>query len=368
MTPAEKRVNQAKINLFTAKSSTFFSVLLAQLKIIWDPNFPTAGTDGIRLVLNPNFIEPLDIKETIGLLLHEVMHVALEHVNRRESAQLDKTIYNIAADYVVNGMLDNWGYKLPADGYLNHRFDNMSTRQVYDEIKDQIPPKTKFVCDILEGDGKDSEEEHHEKVITNIVKAVTQARLNNDWGSIPGEVAKKVEEILNPKLPWEVILQDYMANYKKEDYTWSRPNRRYWPETYLPSMHSEGLDQITVGIDTSGSINQAMFDAFMAEVTYIFDTMKPKRMRVMTFDTHVRDDLVFEEGDTLEGLQCAGGGGTNVQPLINAIVKDCPDFALIFSDLELSMPDLSKVDSDLFWIKIGKGGCTPKKGTIIEYS
>lgn len=368
MTPAEKKINQAKINLFTAKNTTFFSTLLAQLRIEWNESFPTAGTDGIRLVINPNFIEPLSLKQTIGLLLHEVMHVALEHVSRKESANLEKIRYNIAGDYVINGMLDNWGYELPENGYINHKYDTYSTRQVYDDLENIAIPKN-FVVDILPstGDG-DNEEEHAERVITNIIKAVTQAKLNNDCGSIPGEILIKVEELTNPKLPWNVILQEYMSSYNKDDYSWTKPNRKYWPEFYLPSAIGENLDQITVGIDTSGSISQKDFDAFIAEVSYIFDILKPKKLRLMTFDTEVRDDKEFTEGDSIEGLTCFGGGGTDIHPLIKSIIEDSPDIVLIFTDMEFFMPNLDSVQSDLFWIRIGKNKKIPTKGILIEYN
>jgi predicted metal-dependent peptidase len=369
MNKEEKAINKAKLKLFTSKDTAFFSNLLAQLKIEWVEHISTAATNGTHLYLNKDFVTSLNINELIGLLLHEVYHCALDHMNRAKSADLDYQIYNIAADYVINNQLDNMGYKLPEIGLIDHKYDGWSTRQVYDDIydnADKIP--SGFEIDIImETPEGVSESEHHEEVLTNVIKAVTQARLSNQHGSIPGEIARRVEDIVNPKLPWEAILQDYMNAYKKEDYTWSRPNKRFWPDVYLPSMRSESLDQITVGLDVSGSISQKDLNAFMAEVRYIKDILQPRKLRIMSFDTKVRADNTFEEGESIEDFVAYGGGGTNINPLIKSVRAEEPEIVLIFTDGEFDMPDLSKVHSDMYWIKIGSYKFNPTKGEVIDF-
>ena len=363
----EKVINKSKLQIFTTRETTFFSSLLAQLKIEWVEHIPTAATNGLSLYLNKKYIDGLSQEEVTALLLHETYHCALDHINRCKSADLNPMVYNIAGDYVINNDLDKQGWKLPQGGLIDHKYDGWSTRKVYDDIFDNAQ-HIKFEMDIIPNCPKEmSKEEYEETVTSNIVKAVTQARLANDYGSIPGEVAKKVEKILNPKLPWEQILQDHMSSYKKEDYTWSRPNRRYWPDMYLPSMKSESLDQISIGIDTSGSITQEHINAFMAEVKYINDVLKPKAIRIMTFDTRIRSDATFEEGESIDDIKLLGGGGTSIHPLIRTLKEDSPEIAIIFTDLEFGMPSLSSVQSDLFWIRMGKYENPPNKGVLIDY-
>ena len=212
-----------------------------------------------------------------------------------------------------------------------------------------------------------SKEEHQERVISNVVKAVTQAQLANDPWSIPGEVARQVEKLIDPKLPWHQILQNYMSAYAKEEYTWARPNKRFWPDFYLPSMHSEALNQITVAIDVSGSIMQEDLDAFMAEVRYVFEILKPKKMRILGFDTKIHDDLEFVDGDALEDVSLTGGGGTNCRPVIQTLKKDEPEIALIMSDGEFSMPSFAGISSDVFWIIKGDENWTAPYGQVIYY-
>ena len=83
--------------------------------------------------------------------------------------------------------------------------------------------------------------------ITNIiVRAKTQAMASgrNIKGDIPDEILRTIDELLNPKLPWQVILHKFLDTRVKEDYSWARKNRRYH-SAYMPSLHSHGLGNLT---------------------------------------------------------------------------------------------------------------------------
>jgi predicted metal-dependent peptidase len=171
-----------------------------------------------------------------------------------------------------------------------------------------------------------------------------------DQGSIPAEVLRHVEDITKPALPWKMILQNHMNGYAREDYSWNRPNRRYMASgMYLPHRWSEGLNQITCGDDVSGSMSQQDLNEIFNEQKFIWETLKPTKMRVQTFDTKVHMDKIFVEGDNLEDLKLKGGGGTNVQPLIHSIKKEIPEIALIFTDGYFSTHDMAGTEAtDIF--------------------
>ena len=68
-----------------------------------------------------------------------------------------------------------------------------------------------------------------------------------------------------------------------------------------------------------------------------------------------------------DDIKLLGGGGTSIHPLIRTLKEDSPEIAIIFTDMELNLPNLTNVPSDLFWIKIGKYDNTPNKGVVINY-
>ncbi len=46
-------------------------------------------------------------------------------------------------------------------------------------------------------------------------------------GKLPGSLNKLVEEILNPKIRWEQVLERFMENCNQDDFTWLVPDRRF---------------------------------------------------------------------------------------------------------------------------------------------
>jgi predicted metal-dependent peptidase len=134
-------------------------------------------------------------------------------------------------------------------------------------------------------------------------------------------------------------------------------------------MKSEALDQITVAVDCSGSISSADMDAFMSEITYIWDMLKPKKLRLLAFDTRIQDDFEFNEGDCLDTPGLHGGGGTHVEPVLKTVQDDCPEITIIFTDGYFAVPPLlSEINSDIFWIiKNNSSDFSLPIGTVINY-
>src|SRR4051812_21784064 len=82
---------------------------------------PLAATDGTTIYYSAGF-EALPFPEQVGLVAHEVLHVALRHAQRfidlqRLLGDVDLQLYTICADAIVNSTLGhlNW-LRLPASG------------------------------------------------------------------------------------------------------------------------------------------------------------------------------------------------------------------------------------------------------------
>lgn len=66
---------------------------------------PTMAVSIDKLYYNYNYVDSLTYAEFVFVVLHEIAHVALQHVARIENR--DPTFWNIAADYYVNALLVN---------------------------------------------------------------------------------------------------------------------------------------------------------------------------------------------------------------------------------------------------------------------
>jgi len=367
----KKRVSKAKMALFSrGLGTTFFSALLSGLRIEITDGTPTASVDGLTMRFNPHFIHPLPTEELLGLMMHELGHVIYDHIGRALAWSLDHKLWNIAGDHYINLWLLALGFKLPPKGRHDPKYKGWSTMQIYKDLQKNPPPNDPgYMYDLAPKPPGMDENTLRERINSNILKAVDIAQARKDAGSIPAEILRHVEAITNPVLPWQTILQNELSGLAKEDYSWSRPNRRYMPHgIYLPHRWSENLDQITCGDDVSGSMSQNDLNEIFHEQKYIWEVMKPTRMRIQTFDTHVHMDKVFTEGDTLDDLELMGGGGTNVDPLIQSIKKEMPELALIFTDGGFPPPDMTGTDATkIFWIIKGNKGFTNPVGKIIHF-
>ncbi len=87
----------------------FFSNLFRKLHFQYSFALPTAGTDGIRMIVNPEFFERLNIRQKVFIIMHEIMHCALTHMTRAKEHGFDTWKSNIAGDYEINGLLEQDG-------------------------------------------------------------------------------------------------------------------------------------------------------------------------------------------------------------------------------------------------------------------
>ena len=99
----------------------------------------TAATEGQHIFFNREFFESLSTKEVEFVLCHEILHNVFDHFSRVEGRQ--RNIFNIAADYCVNGQLvrDRIGEQ-PKKIKLFHdsKYYGMSAEEVYDKIFEEF--------------------------------------------------------------------------------------------------------------------------------------------------------------------------------------------------------------------------------------
>ena len=94
-----KRLQTARMDLM--KTQPFYALLLMHLKFALDLTCETAYTDGERIAFNPDFLKELDDRELQFVLMHEILHVVLQHCFRHQS-DYETEAFDVACDIVVN--------------------------------------------------------------------------------------------------------------------------------------------------------------------------------------------------------------------------------------------------------------------------
>ena len=327
MEDLQKALNKAKIALMSRPDSAFFTTCCFSLKHLWDATVGTAYTDGYVIGVNPTFFLNLDPEERIFLMLHETLHVAYLHMLRR--GDRDPQRWNIAADHVINLQLLERKFKMPKEGLADPAYKGLSVEQVYD----LLPPQQTIEIELDIRDSAQPPGELEQHVQDIVVRAAVQAKIQGDTpGSIPGEIQLFLDKLLNPKLPWQRILQKYVQSYSKSDYTWRTPNRRFFPDHHLPSLHSESLIDLAIAVDISGSVSDKEFQHFVSEAAGILRMMKPNKISLIQFDTEIKSIDEVRTLQELSQITFTGRGGTCIVPVLTWAAEKKPQLLLVFSD------------------------------------
>ncbi len=121
----EEAVSRA-LRYAVSRSAGFAAIALWCPYVIDSGREFVACTDGRTIRYGRGFFTypPL---EQAGIVVHEVLHVALRHIPRMKKARYDPLLWNLCADAVINEAIPKLpSVKLPSDGVF---FDKLLTRE-----------------------------------------------------------------------------------------------------------------------------------------------------------------------------------------------------------------------------------------------
>ncbi len=306
----------------------FFGNMATRLKIIEGSDWlSTAATDGRAIYFSRPFFEKLTTKQIEFVIAHEIMHNIFDHMGRREGR--DPKIFNIAADYCVNGQLvrDKIGDTIPEiKMFHNPKYYGWGAEQVYDDIYDEMEDQELEALGQLidehidwESNPKDGSsrpsysKEELKKIRDEIRDATMQAAQAAGAGNVPGSVARMIKELTEPKMNWRQLLRQQIQSTIKNDYTFMRPNRKGWHmNAVLPGQQFQETIDICVSIDMSGSIGDDQAKDFISEIKGIMQEYKDFKLKLWCFDTSVHNPANFDgyTADEFDDYEPMGGGGT----------------------------------------------------------
>lgn len=331
---AQKALDKAKIQLMSSPDTAFFTTVCFSLKHQWNDKIPTACTNGRWVHYNPEFFMKCSPAEQVGLMLHETLHVVFMHMTRLN--ERDPMKWNIATDYVINLIIKDRGFELPKGALLDDAYRDMHADEVYDLLPEpdpKDPPEIHFEMP-KEDDGSPVDPNQVKDDIGDVlVRAQIQSKLAGDKaGTIPGEIEVFLNRLLKPKLPTGKLLRRYFNGFARTDYTWMKPNRRFFPEHHLPSQHGEALGHVAIAVDASGSVSDGEFTRFISEIAGVFRKHKPELITLITFDTSIRQVDEIKSAKDLHKISFKGRGGTAIRPVVDWAVEHQPKVMLVFSD------------------------------------
>jgi predicted metal-dependent peptidase len=367
-TTAAKRIQKARTTLLL--DHPFFGTLLFRLKGRETSSVKTMATDGVSLFYNPDFVAALSAAELTGVLAHEVLHPSLQHHVRRGNRGTKG--WNMACDYAINPLVIDAGLALPKDVLIDNRFRGMSAERIYNLIEEEDDdggqqddrqgssedspdgrgrdkdepnsPETPGgfgqvldAPDAADAEGKDADEQARDWQIA-VEQAETISKLA---GKLPAGLERSLQGAEEARVDWRELLRRAWSETTPSDYSWMRPNRRHiWQGLYLPGVQREGVGEVVIFVDCSGSINARQLSLFEAEVRSILEGQRPERVYVVYFDAQVHKVDVYEAGQQIH-LTPVGGGGTDFRPCFQWVEYSHvrPQILVFLTDLYGTLPD-----------------------------
>ena len=341
-----------------------------------DPKWcKTIGTDARAFYYNPEYIASLTLEQTQFALAHEALHCALSHFARREHRVRDR--WDIACDLAINPILIKEGMTAVPGALYNIGYEGMMAEEIYPLVKEndeQQPhdehlygqdsqrsgdsdtanaPQPNEADDAGDSGGSGagqgaatappeplSEAEKEQLSIQWRQRLAGAAQQAMQAGKLGGSLRRLVDHLLQPQLPWRMLLARYMTAASRDDYSYMRPSRREG-EAIFPSLRSSQTE-IVVVLDTSGSIKAQEMREFVTEVDAIKGQLRARiTLQACDAELSAAGPWIYEpwEKFTLPtGMR--GGGGTRFTPVFDWLDQqgETPDLVVYFTDAEGEFP------------------------------
>lgn len=332
----------------------------------------TGATDGKHLFYNKKWYDSLTFSKQIGFVAHEVMHVVLLHITRRNNRHPKK--WNVACDYAINNFLIKEGFILPDGGLVDDQYDDMTAEQIYDVLPEPPGGWDAISIDfggcggVLDHPDSDGTQGTLDNLETELKVAINQAAEGAKMaGKLSGNLKRIVDDVVKPKVCWKAVLSRFLRGDSKSDFSWIKPNRRFIAGgMYLPSLYSPGLEEITIAVDTSGSISDDELAQFTAETSSILRELGPEKINFLQCDWEVNEATTYTTDDLPLSITYKGGGGTAFSPVMQYVNKHYPFTKAVVYLTDLESNDFGdKPPYPVLWVSTVKEQEVPY-GEIVE--
>ena len=355
----------------------YYGFFLLMLHKSWSDQLPTAGVckNGInfQLMINEKFWTDLSEDHKLGLLKHELLHIAFQHLTTFTMFS-DKKMANIAMDMEINQYID--GHWLPEGGidindYTDLNLDRKAgSRYYYDKLKQAQQDKKdtgscgddnmdklldgieQGQCQVTIGPGgplssssrdgdkdvnipdheweefedmPDAEKKLIEKQLQRVLTEAKEQTIKKR-GYVPGEISGliKLDEVIPPKFNWKNYIKRFTGISTK---IFTRKLRRKENKRYSdnPGLKIKMRQNMLVGIDTSGSVCNDELKEFMNEIHHLHKAGVD--ITIVQCDTQIQS---IKKYDGKFELEVSGRGGTYFEPVLEYFGENRQFTSLIY--------------------------------------
>lgn len=373
----------------------FLGSIALGLEWVCAPDIGTMATDGRRVWFNRSWCEDHGIEKTMGVIAHEVFHVVNKHHLRRGDRDAD--LWNIAADLLINRLLEEDNFTLPPDGLFDRerRFAGLPTETIYARLQEeqqqqsghaqQQPRETQATMPSRGRSNAAASASPNQPAAQPAVSGNADDAKDGDvtparhWGEVrdltapngktlspaqrrraehdldvrirqavasarrAGKFSTGYEEVIDVatnQVDWHDKFRISFDGLLRGEVSWTRPNRRFVQHgLYLPGWRRIGPGRIAYVLDTSGSISARELSVYTAAVLGILEETGPEEIALIQCDARVQHVAYLQAGNSFDRIEVHGRGGTRFQPAFDWIADSGLAFSAIVYATDLDCID-----------------------------
>ena len=363
-------------------------------------------TQGSSISYGPG-LDALGLAEQVGLVAHHVLHVALQHSDRKAALaerlgpRFEGGLFDLAADAIINETLQLAGHALPRPAVV--------LTDLLAEIGEAAPSAVAALSDwdadrlamYLHADPQRTEKARDFGAARGFAQDLDLGEPDTegtpqkaaDWrgqmlraleagrkaGTGIGRLGAILADLAPPGVPWEVELRGLLAkavadvprvSHRRPAGRWvamaADAQARSAPEpVFEPGRARDGTrPRVVVALDTSSSIDALTQSLFFAEVQGLARRTGAE-VHLLAFDEEVFETRRIDGvGAPLAGLELRRGGGTDFVPVFAAARRLDPSILVLLTDLDAPAPDAPRFP--VIWAVPGRAPVSAPFGRVLR--
>lgn len=322
------------------------------------------------LYYNPKWFDKLSIDRKYGSLIHELMHIVLQHPFRR--GRRSKDLWSVACDLAVNQFIDK--------KYIDVNSIDIEIIALEFNIQIKYWQNSEYYYDILDKlnitisnstSGNDAiitlnnMKSYKSDLITDqkgdnhqlsLLSTVTAESIN-----ITGSKLETINELYRDYLvDWRVVLKRFLSTRGRRDKkkTYKRVSRRF--NNFPGNIYNKGVEAL-IALDESGSMSNELIEIYIKELTEI-NKITCVKIKLVRFDTECSEPVPLKQ--YIEEKGRIKQGSTDFTPIFKTADNLKIQLVIIFTDGKGLCP--ISVNQKVLWL-LTKDGVNPSTFGEVMY-
>lgn len=350
----------------------FYMHLLAKCKVVLREDLPAAAGVAFNithyiLYLNPTeviaehkneqgvteqvlgFSAAMPLEHRIGILKHEMLHIALGHLTARfQEEEINHKQANIAMDCALNQDINR--EHLPSYAVYPNNFPPVKVKversrpaeYYYQLLQDEYPPiepqqggsggqgssestqqgespldKMPALDDHSVWDESEGDEDLQKEITKRMVEEAADQTIKSR-GSLPVNYSQMIENLtVNREVDWKQVLRRIVGNKKANSRkTLMRKNRRLPHAAWVKGITKDRVHHLAVVSDVSGSVSGAELKTLWGTILDICNTFNTAVTLIQVDTKPSEPEALTANASVIERKAC---GGTTLHPALETL-------------------------------------------------